>query len=103
MSRHVIPPAVKYAARRGYWWPGGYEMHTICSDGGCLCHQCTAAEWRQIAHDTVKGWASGWRAIDAGHQLGKFRAALRPLQPPDRASVWHCGGRRGLIARATAH
>ena len=35
------------------------------SDGGRLCYQCTAAEWREIAHDTVKGWASGWRAIDA--------------------------------------
>ena len=63
--RHVIPPAVKYAARHGYAWPGGYEMHTIFSDGGRLCYQCTAAEWREIAHDTVKGWASGWRAIDA--------------------------------------
>jgi len=61
-----MPKAVKYFARNKYAWPGGYPMYAVCDDGGVLCHDCLIREYKQIAHDTVKGWkGTGWRVIGA--------------------------------------
>jgi hypothetical protein len=51
---------VKDAIRTGYAWPGGYPLSVICNDGEALCTDCARKEWRNIAHDTVKGWRTGW-------------------------------------------
>lgn len=63
--RHTIPQSVKYAVRNKYVWPGGYPMAIVCNDGGVLCCDCAKKEYRQIAHDTVKGWKTGWDVIGA--------------------------------------
>ena len=56
---------VKDAIRQGFAWPGGYPFSVICNDGAALCTECARNEWRQIAHDTVKGWRSGWNVAGA--------------------------------------
>lgn len=53
---------IKQAIRAGYAWPGGYPLSVICNDGEALCMDCARKEWRQIAHDTIKGWKTGWDA-----------------------------------------
>ena len=63
--RHIIPESVKYAIRNEYAWPGGYPMYIVCNDGGVLCPTCAKDEYRQIAHDTVKGWCTGWDVMCA--------------------------------------
>lgn len=62
-----ITKALKHAIRTGYAWPGGYTLFTIMNDGGCLCMGCTKRNWHGIAHDTIKGWRTGWDAagVDA--------------------------------------
>ena len=40
---------VKEMLRAGpYIWPGGYQIHFICDDGGTLCFTCTKAEWKNV-------------------------------------------------------
>jgi hypothetical protein len=56
---------VKDAIRTGYAWPGGYPLSVICNDGGALCTECARKEWGNIAHDTVKGWRTGWDVVGA--------------------------------------
>ena len=56
---------VKNAARNKYAWPGGYPLHVITSDGGCLCAGCVKAEFRLIADSVIRGIDDGWRAIGA--------------------------------------
>jgi hypothetical protein len=63
--RHIIPQSVKDAIRNKYAWPGGYPLFIVCNDGACLCTDCAKKEFNQIAHDTVKGWKTGWNAIGA--------------------------------------
>lgn len=63
--RHTIPQSVKHAIRNKYAWPGGYPIFIVCGDGGCLCPDCAKDEYRQIAHDTVKGWKTSWDVIGA--------------------------------------
>lgn len=58
--RHTIPQSVKDAIRNKYAWPGGYPLFIVCNDGACLCTDCAKKEYHQIAHDTVKGWGTGW-------------------------------------------
>ena len=53
-------------SRAPFAWPGGYSLHAITSDGGCLCRLCCATERLSIAtttgHDgwTVTGLAVNW-------------------------------------------
>ena len=56
---------VKDAIRQGFAWPGGYPFSVICNDGGTLCTECARKDWRNIAHDTVKGWRTGWNVAGA--------------------------------------
>ena len=66
MTRHIIPKDVKTAIRDGYAWPGGYPLYIIMNDGAAIHPDCAREEYRQIAHDTVKGWKStGWNAAGA--------------------------------------
>jgi hypothetical protein len=62
-----ITKELKNAIRTGYAWPGGYALFTVMNDGGCLCMGCTRRNWQGIAHDTIKGWRTGWDAagVDA--------------------------------------
>lgn len=66
-ARLAITRQVKEAIRTGYAWPGGYPLSLIMNDGGALCMDCARTEWRGIAHDTLKGWRTGWDA--AGVQV----------------------------------
>lgn len=66
-ERLAISGQVKSAIREGYAWPGGYPLSIVMNDGGALCTGCAKAEWRNVAHDTVKGWRTGWDA--AGVQV----------------------------------
>ena len=44
-------------SRAPFAWPGGYPLYATTSDGGCLCHQCCAAERLSIATTTGSdGW-----------------------------------------------
>jgi hypothetical protein len=52
---------VKDAILQPYAWPGGYPKAAICTDGAILCTSCLKTDFRHVAHDTVKGWNSGWR------------------------------------------
>ena len=56
---------VKDAARNCYAWPGGYQLSIICNDGGALCPACAKDNWHSIAHDTIKGWSTGWDVAGA--------------------------------------
>jgi hypothetical protein len=58
--RHIIPQSVKDAIRNKYDWPGVYPLFIICNDGAALCCDCAKKEFAQIAHDTVKGWKTGF-------------------------------------------
>jgi hypothetical protein len=62
-ERLAITRQAKEAIRSGYAWPGGYPLALICRDGGALCTDCARKEWRGIAHDTIKGWRTGWDLI----------------------------------------
>ena len=57
---------VKDAIRQPFAWPGGYPKTAITDDGGLLCATCMKSNYPSIAHDTVKGWNTGWRvaAVD---------------------------------------
>ena len=59
MTRHTLGP-IKQAIRDKFAWPGGYPLFLVANDGGALCIDCSRTEYRQIAHDTVKGWRTGW-------------------------------------------
>lgn len=55
--------SVKEAIRKPYSWPGGYPLSIIMDDGCAICPECAKKEFRQVAHDTVKGWKrTGWNA-----------------------------------------
>lgn len=56
---------IKQAIRDKYAWPGGYPMYLVMNDGGALCMDCAREEYRQIAHDTVKEWKTGWDCAGA--------------------------------------
>jgi hypothetical protein len=62
-TRLAITRKAKEAIRSGYAWPGGYELALVCNDGGVLCTDCGRKEWRSIAHDTIKGYRTGWDLI----------------------------------------
>lgn len=64
-ERLGISKRVKDAIRQGGAWPGGYPLSIIMSDGGAVCTDCARQEWRQIAHDTIKFWKTGWNASGA--------------------------------------
>ena len=51
---------IKQAIREKYAFPGGYPLYIVTNDGGSICVECARAEYKQIAHDTVKGWKTGW-------------------------------------------
>jgi hypothetical protein len=51
---------VKDAIRNPYAFPGGYEKIIIMNDGSCICAECAKEEFEQVAHDTIKGWSTGW-------------------------------------------
>ena len=57
-----ITKQVKNAIRTGYTWPGGYQLAIVMNDGGMICPDCGKKEWKQIAHDTLKEWKTGWDA-----------------------------------------
>ena len=54
---------VKDAIRQPFAWPGGYPKSAICDDGGLLCPSCLKSNYASVAHDTVKGWDTGWRVV----------------------------------------
>jgi hypothetical protein len=56
---------VKEAIRNPFAWPGGYPVYSVMADGHLLCAACARENFRQIAHDTIKGWNTGWDAIGA--------------------------------------
>lgn len=60
-----IDPAIKQAIRDKYAFPGGYPMHIVTSDGGCLCMDCCKSEWRNIAHSIMHNISDDWQAIAA--------------------------------------
>jgi hypothetical protein len=44
-------------SRSPFAWPGGYPLAAVTSDGGCLCHECTASERESIGTTTgTDGW-----------------------------------------------
>jgi hypothetical protein len=51
---------VKQAIRQPYAWPGGYPLHIVMGDGGCLCCDCAKQKFRQIARSTIQGQRDGW-------------------------------------------
>jgi hypothetical protein len=53
---------VKQAIRQPYAWPGGYPLHIVMSDGGCLCCDCAKREFLLIARSTIQGQRDGWNA-----------------------------------------
>jgi len=61
-ARMAIMKQVRDAIRNPYAWPGGYQKSVVCNDGGCLCPYCAKKNHRGIAHDTLKGWRTGWDA-----------------------------------------
>jgi hypothetical protein len=63
--RHTIPQSVKDAIRNPYAFPGGYPKYIICDDGAALCCDCAKKEFAQIAHDTVKGYHTGFDVAGA--------------------------------------
>ncbi len=65
MVRQIIPQSVKDAIRNPYAFPGGYPKYIVCNDGGCLCPQCAKDNFHAIAHDTVKGWKTGFDVAGA--------------------------------------
>jgi len=51
----------KAFVRNHYAFPGGYEIHAVMSDGGCLCHTCAKDNARLIIFNTRSGCGhSGW-------------------------------------------
>lgn len=60
--RMGIMRKVRDAIRNPYAWPGGYQKSVVMNDGGLLCPSCARKEHRGIAHDTLKGWRTGWDA-----------------------------------------
>lgn len=54
---------LRYAAREGYAWPGGYELCVITNDGGLICHNCVKENYREMYHDTKYAWRSGWQVV----------------------------------------
>jgi hypothetical protein len=48
-------------SRAPFAWPGGYPLHAITSDGGCLCRHCCASERLSIATTTGH---DGWSVTD---------------------------------------
>lgn len=53
--------AIKDIIRCPYAWPGGYEKVMLADDGGAICHQCVAREYRIILDSTRKGYKDGWQ------------------------------------------
>lgn len=69
---YQIMKQLKKAIRKGYAWPGGYEIIGITNDGSLLCNTCLKSEYLAICHDTVKQWTgTGWclSAIDTASNL----------------------------------
>ena len=56
----IIAKTIKNAIRNKYAWPGGYPLYLVASDGEALCTGCGKAEFRNIAHSTVKQIGDGW-------------------------------------------
>ncbi len=61
-NRLKITLAIKAAIRSPYAWPGGYQLAIVMNDGAAICPDCARKEWKQIVHDTLKGWSTGWDA-----------------------------------------
>lgn len=61
-ARLAITRQVKEAIRTGYAWPGGYPLSVVMDDGEAICPDCAKENWEQVAHDTIKGWRTGWQA-----------------------------------------
>ena len=47
--------------RSPYVWPGGYPLHAVTDDGGCLCKKCCESERESIG--TTTG-SDGWCVLD---------------------------------------
>jgi hypothetical protein len=62
-ARLLLTRTIKAAIRTGYCWPGGYPFVLITGDCCALCTGCARKEWRQVAHDTIKGWKTGWDVV----------------------------------------
>lgn len=43
-----------------YAWPGGYKIHALTDDGGCLCSKCCKDE-RDIISESFAG--DGWHVV----------------------------------------
>lgn len=56
--------------RQPYAWPGGYEIHALTLDGGCLCHQCCKAEAETIADAMTEESDPQWMiaALDINYE-----------------------------------
>ena len=61
-ARMAIMRQVKQAIRNPYAWPGGYQLSIIMNDGAAICPDCAKKEYRQVCHDTIKAWRTGWDA-----------------------------------------
>ena len=46
--------------RNPFVWPGGYGKYLITTDGGCLCHDCVEAEYREIVQALINNDRNGW-------------------------------------------
>ena len=63
MTASKILADVKYVARHGYAWPGGYTMYVAMHDGEVLCPACAKSEFKLIAQSTISSANDGWRAL----------------------------------------
>jgi hypothetical protein len=65
MNTVEIMRSVKDAIRMPFTFPGMYQKSIILSDGEVICPDCAKDNFRQIAHDTVKKWKTGWNSVGA--------------------------------------
>lgn len=54
---------LRYVARTGYAWPGGYEMALGMDDGAAICNRCARAEYRQLFQSTKEKARDGWQVV----------------------------------------
>lgn len=75
----------KAFVRAPFAFPGGYEIHAVMSDGGCLCHTCAKDNAKLIIADTRSDARSG-----CGHSGWEFYAADINWED-DNLFCDHCG------------
>ena len=85
---------VKQAIRQPSTFPGCYPLSIIMSDGEKICPTCAEKNFKQIAHDTVKGWkGTGWDALavtvlwEGDHDCANCGCQLEAYPSDERLAV----------------